>query len=159
MESVKVTPQFVFPVRPFIVTSGFGQRASGKNPAINGFHGGIDLDAELGQSVYASADGVVLRSYTSVGDPKRKTKPYGERIIIDHGQGVWTSYCHLNARIVKEQHENGTPWRVKAGELIGEAGNTGFSFGVHVHFEVFVHGTPVDPMSFLEDALALRRAA
>jgi murein DD-endopeptidase MepM/ murein hydrolase activator NlpD len=68
---------------------------------------------------------------------------YGKHIIIDHGDNVTTLYGHLNKIfVIKGQN-------IKAGEVIGKEGQTGWATGPHLHFEVRVFGIPVNPITFL----------
>ncbi|WP_400242067.1 M23 family metallopeptidase [Niallia sp. JL1B1071] len=88
----------------------------------NGTHKGIDIAGKLGDKVYAVDEGVVTKSYYS--------QSYGNVIFVKHENDLETVYAHLNKRLVKEEQ------LVKKGELIGEMGNTGYSSGVHLHFEI-----------------------
>ncbi|EQA34860.1 peptidase, M23 family [Leptospira inadai serovar Lyme str. 10] len=103
------------------VSSRFGKR---KDPFTkkDTFHGGIDLAAEKGTPVYASADGIV-----SFADSKGG---YGNLIVLKHRLGYETRYGHLDKILIPE----GT--KVKKGEQIGEVGKTGRATGFHLHFEV-----------------------
>jgi len=115
------------------VTSGFGMRI---HPIIKTYrkHTGVDITAPQGTPVYATADGVVSRQQTAIG--------YGIHIIIDHGYSYQTLYGHLSKKAVKAGQ------KVKRGELIGYVGNTGYSLGPHLHYEVWKNGTPVNPVQF-----------
>jgi murein DD-endopeptidase MepM/ murein hydrolase activator NlpD len=102
------------------------------------FHAGhkaIDIGGPYGARVYACAAGTVVDWGREVG--------YGFRIVIDHGNGVRTSYGHLKGTWVQVGQ-----W-VGRGTLIGEVGSTGRSTGPHVHLEVWVNGTRVDPLAYL----------
>ncbi|TGK07267.1 M23 family metallopeptidase [Leptospira semungkisensis] len=103
------------------VSSRYGKR---KDPFTkkDTFHGGIDLAAEEGTPVYASADGVVSFSGSKGG--------YGSLIVLKHPLGYETKYGHLSKLLVPP----GT--KVKKGQLIGEVGMTGRATGFHLHFEV-----------------------
>ncbi|PJZ71567.1 peptidase M23 [Leptospira perolatii] len=103
------------------VSSNFGRR---RDPFTkkSTFHGGIDLAADLGTPVYASADGIVSYSNEKGG--------YGNLIVLKHNLGYETRYGHLSKLLV----DAGT--RVKKGELIGKVGSTGRATGNHLHFEV-----------------------
>ena len=115
------------------VTSGFGSRM---HPILKVWrrHEGVDITAPRGTPVYATADGVISRKQSQSG--------YGIAVIIDHGYSYETLYAHLSKRIVKPGQ------KVKRGELIGYVGNTGFSLGSHLHYEVWKNGTPVNPVHF-----------
>ncbi|GAB3237524.1 hypothetical protein GCM10027447_36710 [Glycomyces halotolerans] len=113
------------------ITSLFGQRW-GRN------HNGVDFAAAVGTPIYAAYPGTVTFAGWQNG--------YGNVVIIDHGEGVETRYAHNSELTVAEGQ-----W-VEAGEQISEAGNTGFSLGPHLHFEVHVDGEPVEPLGYLESA-------
>jgi murein DD-endopeptidase MepM/ murein hydrolase activator NlpD len=123
--------------KPMIQTdirSGFGYRMDPfkSTPA---FHSGIDFGAELGQPVFATADGLVERAgwYYS----------YGNTVIIKHKDGFETLYGHLTRVDVKEGQ------RVKSGDLIGNAGSTGRSTGTHLHYEIIKNGKRLNPAKYL----------
>jgi murein DD-endopeptidase MepM/ murein hydrolase activator NlpD len=71
----------------------------------------------------------------------------GKTVILDHGRGVFTLYCHLSEFAVELEQI------VAADEVIGYSGNTGRSLGPHLHFELAVGGVQVDPLAWLEQAL------
>lgn len=112
------------------VTSGFGYRMHPilRRPKL---HNGIDFGAPWGTPVVAAAKGVVRSSGWRGG--------YGLVVLIDHGGGTSTMYCHLSRSKVKAGQE------VAMGEQIAAVGSTGFSTGPHLHFEVRQNGTPVNP--------------
>lgn len=117
------------------VTAGFGERMdpfSGEGA----FHAGIDIAAPEGTAVRAAAAGIVIQS--GPGEPG-----YGNDVIIDHGAGIATRYSHLRRIFVVEGQE------VSQGEVIGTVGMTGRATGPHLHYEVLVHETPVNPAKFL----------
>jgi murein DD-endopeptidase MepM/ murein hydrolase activator NlpD len=68
---------------------------------------------------------------------------YGVALILDHGNGVRSVYAHLDKHLARRGQ------RVERGQVIGVTGNTGRSSGPHLHYEVRVHGRPVNPRSFL----------
>ncbi|MCB5198296.1 Murein DD-endopeptidase MepM and murein hydrolase activator NlpD, contain LysM domain [Loktanella sp. DSM 29012] len=109
-------------------TSGFGQRWGR-------LHAGTDFAAPVGTPIYATADGVVTNAGWSSG--------YGRLIKIQHEFGIETRYAHLSAMRVKVGQ------RVSRGERIGDMGNSGRSTGSHLHYEVRVGGTPVNPMTYI----------
>ncbi len=125
--------QLVRPV-PGKITSAFGPRL---HPILGytRMHTGVDMTAPLGQSIKAGADGRVVIASTYGG--------YGLTVIIDHGGGMTTLYAHQSRVFVTAGEQ------VEAGEVIGEAGSSGLATGPHLHFEVRLSGTPVDPADYL----------
>jgi len=113
---------FMYPVQGKFITSHFGMRKDPISGAVN-LHTGIDLRANIGAAVMASLDGVV--SVVS------ENWLYGKHIIISHDNGYKTLYAHLNSFSVKQGD------RVARGRKIGEAGNTGYSTGPHLHFGMY----------------------
>ena len=109
------------------VTSGFGMRWGR-------MHEGIDIAAPAGATVHAAASGRVIVAGWMGG--------YGNLIVIDHGGGLATAYGHLSAIWVG----GGS---VSQGQGIGAVGCTGSCTGPHLHFEVRVNGTPVNPLAYL----------
>lgn len=100
------------------------------------FHSGVDLGADYGEVVRASAAGTVATADWDGG--------YGEKIDIDHGNGYHTWYAHLSKIEV-------TPGQyVHKGQEIGLVGSTGFSTGPHLHYQVMLDGSPVDPGPYLD---------
>jgi len=95
----------------------------------------IDYDCKIGTPIYAVAPGIVvwLRKNSDVGGPYKKYWYKGNRIVIKHSNGEFSAYEHLKYRGVKVRLRD----KVKKGQLIGFSGNTGYSFGPHLHFEVF----------------------
>ncbi len=103
-------------------------------------HNGIDLVANTGTEIYASANGRVK----SV----RYSDSFGKMVEIDHGFGLVTLYAHMNNQIVKIGEQ------VKRGQVIGEVGSTGLSGGPHLHYEVHVNGVEVDPVKYFFNDLS-----
>lgn len=100
-------------------------------------HKGIDIAKNLGESVNAALDGKVIKAgYNSGG--------YGNLIVIEHENNMKTYYAHLNDIYVKQGDV------IKKGNIIGSVGNTGNSTGPHLHFELRVNNTPVDPIKYIE---------
>lgn len=129
---VASTPS-LWPVKGW-VTSEFGMRRSPFGYAAD-FHDGMDIAAQWGTPVAASADGIVTYANYKGG--------LGKTVIIDHGFGVKTVYGHNSNLLVQEGQ------RVKKGIPIALVGSTGHSTGPHCHFEVRQDGVAVDPMRFL----------
>jgi murein DD-endopeptidase MepM/ murein hydrolase activator NlpD len=118
------------------ITGHFGERLdpfSGEGA----FHAGLDIASHYGDEVRATADGVVQEVDQRAG--------YGRLVVIDHGFGVTTWYGHLSGFNVQEG------MHVKAGEVIGYEGNSGRSTGPHVHYEVRIYNTPVNPWRYLRN--------
>lgn len=113
------------------LTSGFGMRA---HPISGGWraHSGVDLAAPYGSPIVATADGVIGTAGWSGG--------YGLLVAISHGDGVQTRYGHLSRLNVAAGQQ------VRRGDVIGFVGSTGESTGPHVHYEVRVNGTAIDPL-------------
>ena len=99
------------------------------------FHTGVDLSAPVGTPVHVTADGVVEAAGVS--------GRYGKLVIIDHGNGLETYYAHLSQFLVVPGQE------VRRNEVIALSGGTGRVTGPHVHYEVRVAGTPVNPYRYL----------
>jgi murein DD-endopeptidase MepM/ murein hydrolase activator NlpD len=99
------------------------------------FHPGLDIDVPEGADVRAAAAGVVVAAGPEEG--------YGNRVLVDHGRGLQTMYAHLESVAVRE-HE-----AVMSATVLGAAGCTGSCDGVHLHFEVRLHGEPTDPELWL----------
>lgn len=125
--------QLVRPV-PGAITSPFGPRL---HPILGytRMHTGVDMTAPLGQDIKAGAGGTVILAETYGG--------YGLTVIIDHGGGMTTLYAHQSRLFVSRGS------KVGGGDVIGEAGSTGLATGPHLHFEVRLDGTPVDPADYL----------
>lgn len=116
------------------ISSRFGRRL---HPIFHTWrmHTGVDIGAGYGAPVRAAAAGQVVVAGEISG--------YGNAIVVDHGNGLATLYGHLSRFGVRQGQ------RVGAGDTIGAVGNTGNSTGPHLHFEVRVNGTPVDPLPYL----------
>jgi murein DD-endopeptidase MepM/ murein hydrolase activator NlpD len=125
---------FVRPV-PGPITSPFGPRL---HPILgySRMHTGVDMTAPQGQEIRAVADGRVILASWYGG--------YGNTVIIDHGGGMATLYAHQSSLSV------GYGSQVSGGDVIGLAGATGLATGPHLHFEVRLNGTPVNPAPYLE---------
>lgn len=113
------------------MTSNFGRRGRSR------YHYGVDLKARTGDTIYAAFDGKIrVRDYEAGG--------YGNFVVIRHPNGLETVYGHLSRFLVRENQV------VRSGQPIGLAGNTGRSFGSHLHFEFRFFGNPINP-NFIVD--------
>ena len=118
------------PIEGGYLNTGMGYR----NDPFSGemrFHHGLDISANKGTPIYATADGKVV----SAG----KLGNYGKTIKINNSQGYRTFFAHLDKILVKRGQD------IKRGDLIGQVGNTGRSTASHLHYEVHYFGTPQDP--------------
>jgi len=120
------------------VTSSFGEREDPFNGE-GAFHAGVDISSTFGEPVRATADGTVEMADRASG--------YGREIVIDHGFGVKTCYGHLSGFAVTEGQQ------VTRGQIIGYVGTTGRSTGPHLHYEVRVRNTPVNPHKYLRETM------
>ena len=123
------------------ITSGFGERVDPiLGPAVGEFHKGVDIGSPDGTPVHAPADGRVIKAGMGSG--------YGREIQIDHGNGITTVYGHLQGWNVTAGQQ------VVKGEVIGFVGHSGRTTGSHLHYEVQVRGTAVNPHKYLRTTLA-----
>lgn len=120
------------------VTSSFGEREDPFNGE-GAFHAGVDISSTFGEPVRATADGTVEMADRASG--------YGREIIIDHGFGVKTCYGHLSGFAVTEGQQ------VTRGQVIGYVGMSGRSTGPHLHYEVRIRNTPVNPHKYLRETM------
>jgi murein DD-endopeptidase MepM/ murein hydrolase activator NlpD len=126
------------------ITGHFGERLdpfSGEGA----FHAGMDIASHYGDDVRATADGVVVVMDRRAG--------YGRLVIIDHGFGVSTWYGHMS----NFNTQVGT--HVKRGDIIGYEGASGRSTGPHLHYEVRIYNTPVNPWRYLRNSTPSATAA
>ena len=125
--------RFILPVESEVISS-FGVRRM-FNGELRGRHYGVDLRAPTGTKIRAGNSGkVVLARNLFFG---------GNTVIIDHGEGLFTIYCHLSRILISEGE------MVEKGEIIGLSGMTGRVTGPHLHFGAKVAGIRVDPLSLL----------
>ncbi len=121
------------------VTGSFGERIDPFNGE-GAFHSGVDIGSSYGAKIIAPADGLVTLVDTMGG--------YGKTIMIDHGNGISTRYGHLSGFAVTVGQ------RVQRGDLIGYVGESGRSTGPHLHYEVRINDTPVNPYKYLRMTVA-----
>ncbi|MFW9842903.1 MAG: M23 family metallopeptidase [Candidatus Thorarchaeota archaeon] len=123
----------IMPTRGYI-SRGFGN----KDDPFTGFkqfHSGLDIANRTGTPVYATADGKVVSVRVNGG--------LGKMVAIDHGYGFKTRYAHLDEFGVKVGQ------RIKRGDIVGYMGNTGYSTGPHLHYEVLKNGRSVNPYKYI----------
>ena len=127
-------------VRPVVgdvpAAGGFGPRWVRGCAACSTDHQGLDFSAPTGTDVVAAMPGRVVSAGVLGG--------YGNQVLLQHPDGSQTRYGHLSRIGVRAGQA------VRAGELIGAVGSTGVSTGAHLHFEVIIGGTPVDPAAWLQ---------
>ena len=116
--------------------SEFGKRRMHNGRTHAGFHNGTDLRAAGGTPARAANAGIVVLA--------TNFKAHGKTLILNHGQGVMTIYLHLQSFAVRPGQ------MVTKGQVIGKVGSTGVSTAPHIHWQVFVHGVPVDPQAWQE---------
>jgi murein DD-endopeptidase MepM/ murein hydrolase activator NlpD len=126
---------FTYPVEGPVIGE-FGLKRTRNGTIDAGFHKGIDLKADKGTPALAANSGMVVLA--------SNFKAHGKTVLINHGQGVMTIYLHLQTISVKVRQ------KVHKGQEIGKVGSTGLATAPHVHFQVFVHGVPVDPKQWVE---------
>jgi murein DD-endopeptidase MepM/ murein hydrolase activator NlpD len=123
----------VWPVAGWL-TSSYGRRTDPFTRQAD-FHPGLDISADYGQPVLATADATV--------DSAGANGAYGNMVTLDHGFGIVTKYGHLSRIAVFGAQ------RVKRGDVIGYVGSTGRSTGSHLHYEIWMNGRLTDPMALL----------
>ena len=130
LKGVSITVPSIWPARGE-VSSPFGLRWNGSD-----FHPGIDIANDFGTPIVATADGIVTDAGWNAGG-------YGNKVDIDHGNGIMTRYGHAQSIVVRPGQQ------VRRGQIIAYMGSTGFSTGPHVHYEVRINGEAVNPAPYL----------
>jgi len=121
------------------ITGSFGERIDPFNGE-GAFHSGVDISAGFGSPVMAPADGVVTFADFMGG--------YGRAVMVDHGHGISTRYGHLASFGVTAGQV------IHRGDTIGYVGLSGRSTGPHLHYEVRINDTPVNPYKYLRITMA-----
>jgi len=129
---------FTYPIDEPCINSLFGNRRSYNGSAYTYFHTGVDFGVCANNlNIYADAPGVVvLTEYQEV---------CGNALVIDHGWGIFTRFCHLESFAVAQGDT------IQTGQIVGQIGNTGRSTGPHLHWEILVHSIQVNPFSWIEN--------
>jgi murein DD-endopeptidase MepM/ murein hydrolase activator NlpD len=120
------------------ISAYFGAHRSYNSGPYTSYHSGVDFRIPGGTPVYAPAAGTVV-----LAEPLAL---WGNAVVIDHGWGVLTGYAHLS--VIEVQIDQ----QVEQGELIAKVGNTGLSTGSHLHWEMWVGGTSVNALQWLEES-------
>ena len=129
---------FVVPI-PGPEIAPFGVKRTRNKTIDAGFHKGVDLRGAAGTPIQAANAGTVLLASSF--------KAHGRTVLINHGQGVMSIYLHMQSFAVKPGDS------VAKGQVIGKVGASGLATGPHLHWQVYVHGVPVDPKQWLEQEL------
>lgn len=120
-----------------LITSKYGNRTDPLNKK-KGIHEGVDIRGKHGEKIRATAAGIVVKAFVNGG--------YGNYVEIDHGNGYRTVYAHMQNYLVKKGES------VQQGQIIGQVGSSGRSTGPHLHYEIRLHSTPVNPTKFMKVA-------
>jgi murein DD-endopeptidase MepM/ murein hydrolase activator NlpD len=128
----KATPS-MWPVAGYL-SSYFGRRPDPFTGEPD-YHSGLDIAAELGTPIKATADGTV--------DSAGYNGNYGKSIVINHGFGIATRFGHLSSYNVRPGQD------VRRGQIIGYVGSTGRATSTHLHYEILVNGQPINPLRLL----------
>ena len=131
--SVMGSGSFVWPATSYLVTSEYGYRVHPLQ-GVQKFHSGIDVGAGAGTPIYAAAAGTVATATYN--------DSYGNYVLINHGGGNSTLYAHMSSMAVSSGAY------VTQGQVIGYVGSTGWSTGPHLHYEVRLNGSTVNPLSY-----------
>ncbi len=134
-KGTKIPPSYIKPISGGRLSSAFGRRSAPTKGAST-YHKGVDWAVPRGTAVYASSGGTVYKAGWGSG--------YGYVVYIRHPDGRETRYAHLNKVLVSAGQT------VKQGQKIALSGNTGRSTGPHLHFELLINGTAVNPLKYLE---------
>lgn len=126
---------FIQPVQGYI-ESKYGEKRVLDGKMQNGYHRGVDLGAPRGTPIYSTNHGKVILAGKFIEE--------GNMIMIDHGQGIISAYLHLSRIVVKPGQ------MIKTGDLIGKVGSTGISTSFHLHWGIYLHGVPLDPLYWIE---------
>jgi murein DD-endopeptidase MepM/ murein hydrolase activator NlpD len=127
--------KFILPVEGKIVGKYGVKRIAGKDFLWS--HKGVDLKVPEGTPVQAANSGEVILA-------EERFYLHGKTLTIDHGQGITTIYLHLKSIDVKKGD------KVTKGQIIGKVGETGLATGPHLHWGLYVHGVPVDPLPWVK---------
>ncbi len=133
----KYSGVFSYPLKKYIISSGFGVRRVDKNDKTLWRHKGVDYVAPRGTEIFPVSRGKVQQVITD-------SSLYGNAVIIEHGRGIKSFYMHL-AEVTCEEGEIIMPEN-----SLGTLGSTGLSTGAHLHLGIYLFGVPVDPVYALK---------
>jgi murein DD-endopeptidase MepM/ murein hydrolase activator NlpD len=127
---------FTSPVPEAVITAPYGDPRSYNGGPVEIYHTGVDFAGTVGTPILAPANGTVV--FNDLLELR------GSTVILDHGQGVFSAYFHLSETFVAVGDE------VPAGQTIAAGGSTGLSTGPHLHWDLRIHGVPVNGLQWLE---------
>ena len=128
-----------------LITGPYGKRSDPFSEE-GAFHKGVDISVPSGTAVHVTADGMVIQAEMVTGG-------YGRLVVVDHGGGIQTYYAHLSRIYVHAGQE------VRRSDLLGAAGSTGRTTAPHLHYEVRVAGTPMNPRRYLSTAAIYQQSS
>lgn len=149
VNNIKAAESWLWPAKDcYTVSSNYGLRDLYGTGSFSNKHYGIDIvgsSSTLGKAVYASKSGTVYESCNTIADNTFINNSCGNYVAINHGDGTYSIYMHLRPNGVK------TSGSVRQGDIIGYIGNTGHSYGAHLHFQIYTNpsnrnGTTLNPM-------------
>jgi len=127
---------FTSPVTTTVITARYGDSRSYNGGPVYVYHSGVDFAGTIGTPILAPANGTVVFN--------ELLGLRGNTVILDHGQGVFSAYFHLSETFVVVGDQ------VVAGQAIAAGGSTGLSTGPHLHWDLRIHGVPVNGLQWLE---------
>lgn len=138
---------FINPTGIINCTSPYGNRTHPVKGTTS-FHSGIDIGIAGGTPIYAVKNGTVTKVVKNISAINNCSYGYGNQIVIDHGDGTKTLYAHIKYGTIPDSISVGS--QISQGEQIGQVGSTGCSTGNHLHYEVLVNGSTVNPADYLD---------
>ena len=128
-------PKFILPLKvKYSISAPFGEKRITESGEVR--HLGTDFAAPKGTDILAIASGTVTAAY--------KGTLYGNTVVVDHGERVYSLYLHMDSITVKEGE------KVSQGQKVGTLGSTGYSTAAHLHLSLKINGISVDPLRFIE---------
>jgi len=141
------TGEYINPTSSIYCTSPYGKRTHPVK-GISSFHTGLDIGLSGGTPIYAAKDGKITKIVNNVKAINNCNYGYGNYIVIEHNDGTETLYAHMKYGSIPDSISRGSS--INQGEQIGQVGSTGCSTGNHLHYEVKVNGSTVDPSDYLD---------